>query len=162
MGDPKKQKKKYDSPKKPYDKSRIENEKTILKEFGLRRKKEIWRAENTLRNFRRRARELLAKPNENKEKELFQKLKSLGITCSKLDDVLGISLENMLSRRLQTIVFKKGLANTAKQARQLIVHGHVIVDGRKVRWPSYLMQNSEEDKIIINMKLTQEKVGEAQ
>lgn len=153
MGHPKKQKKKYESPKKPYDKSRIESEKNILKEFGLRRKHEIWRAESMLRNFRRRARELLARPDEKKEKDLFQKLHSLGVTCLKLDDILGVSLENILSRRLQTVVFKKGLANTSKQARQLIVHGHVSIDGKKIRWPSYLMQSNEEDKITVDLKI---------
>ena len=131
MGQPKKSRRRYSRPKRPYDKERIVREKKILKDFGLRRKHEIWKAENKLRNFRRRARELLAEKDDTGKKELFDKLNSIGFRVEKLDDVLDLKLEDILSRRLQTFVFKKGLANTLKQARQLIVHRHVIVGDRK-------------------------------
>ncbi|HLD49406.1 MAG TPA: 30S ribosomal protein S4 [archaeon] len=151
MGHPKKQKKKYERPRKPYDKVRIEKEKNILHEFGLRRKKEIWRAEAILRNYRRRARELQAQKDEKKEKEMFEKLKKMGLVNddANIEDVLGLTLHDLLSRRLQTIIYKKGMAFTPKQARQLIAHGHIRLEGRKVNYPSYLVKKGEEDLIEI-------------
>ena len=120
MGHPKKQRKKYSSPKEPFNKDRIEREKNLEKEFGLRRKHEIRRIEAVLRNFRRRARDLQAKPDEKKKKELFEKLSKLGLIekDAQLDDVLGIKAETILSRRLQTIVYKKSLTNSIKQSRK--------------------------------------------
>ena len=150
MGQPKKFKKKYERPKKPYDKERIESERKVLNDFGLSRKKEIWRAESIVRDYRRRARELQAKKNELAEKELVTRLNRLGIQCKRLDDVLQINLDNILSRRLQTIVFKKGMANSMRHSRQLIVHGHVTVDNKRVSWPSYIVEKDVEDRISLS------------
>lgn len=145
----KRQRKKYEKPKKPWDKERIEKEKEILKKFGLRRKKEIWIAEALLRKYRRLARNLAAKRDKEKEQVLIQKLVRLGLLKenSTLDDVLGLTVEDILERRLQTILFKKGLAVTPKQARQFIVHGKVKIGERKILYPSYLVLKEEEDKI---------------
>lgn len=148
------QRKKYKRPIKPWDKERIEKEKEILKKFGLRRKREIWRAEALLRKFRRLARSLIGKKDEKREKILIEKLIRLGILkkgCD-LNDVLSLTIEDILKRRLQTIVFEKGLANTIKQARQFIVHGHIKINGRKVVYPSYLVKKEEEDKIQVDVK----------
>ncbi len=153
MGHPKKQRKKYESPRKLWDKSRIEKDKKTLDEFGLRRKRELWRFESILREFRRRARELQAKRDETREKDLFEKLSGMGIRCTSLDDVLSINLENILSRRLQTIVYKKGIANSPMHARQLIVHGHVAIKDRKISWPSYIVKRSEEDAISLRPEI---------
>ncbi|MFH0832635.1 MAG: 30S ribosomal protein S4 [Candidatus Aenigmatarchaeota archaeon] len=153
MGHPKMQRKKYETPFKPYYKDRIEREKKLLAEFGLRRKHEIQRAESILRDFRRRARELLAKKNDKKEKELFDKVNKYGFNCSKLEDILGLNIENILSRRLQTIIFKKNFASTSKHARQMIVHGHVIVDDRRISWPSFLVPTELEAKIQLSPKI---------
>ena len=155
MGDPKKQRKKYETPLRPWDQKRIEEEIKIIKKYGLRRKNEIYRAESILRNFRRRARELAARKNEKQEKELIEKLNKLGIIekDASLDDVLELKLEDILNRRLQTIVFKKGLAKTPKQARQFIVHGHVKVDKVKIKWPSFLVPKKfEKDIQLIGVK----------
>ncbi len=155
MGHPKKQRRKYSRPKRPYNKERIELEKKIMKEFGLRRKKEIWRAEEILRNFRRRARDLQARPDERKKKMLFEKLERMGLVDknAKLEDVLEISLNDILSRRLQTIVYKKGLANTIKQARQFIVHGKVFVNGRKHPFPGTFINREDEESIMLDEKM---------
>ncbi|MBI4018032.1 MAG: 30S ribosomal protein S4 [Candidatus Aenigmarchaeota archaeon] len=160
MGHPKKQRSKYETPKRPYDKSRIERERKLLQDYGLRRKKEIWRAESILRNFRRRARDLQAKRDEKLEKELLGKLNKLGIRVSSVDDVLGVGLENILSRRLQTIVYKRGIANSARHARQLITHGHVHIDDRKVVWPSYLVSSHDETRIKLNPRIRTEMIKE--
>ncbi len=150
MGHPKKFKKKYERPKKPYDKSRIDAERKIKENFGLRRKREIWRAEGIVRDFRRRARALQAKRNEQEEKVLLEKLNKIGIPCRRLDDVLQIGLEDVLARRLQTILFKKGIANSVRHSRQLIVHGHVTVENKKIFWPSYIVEKDLEDKIALD------------
>lgn len=160
MGQPKKFRKKYERPKKPYDKARIETEKKIKENFGLRRKREIWRAEGIVRDFRRRARALQAKRNEESEKTLIDKINKLGIPSKRLDDVLQIGLDDILSRRLQTIIFKKGLANSMKHARQLIVHGHVTVHDKKVFWPSYIVEKNDEDKISLDPYITAKMIKE--
>ncbi|MBI2233199.1 MAG: 30S ribosomal protein S4 [Candidatus Aenigmarchaeota archaeon] len=153
MGHPKRQEKKYSRPQKPYDKDRIEREKKLEQDYGLRRKKEIWRAEGVLRDFRGRARDLQAHHDKKKEKDLIEKLNKLGIKCQTLDDILEANLNDLLSRRLQTIVHKKGLAHSPRQARQLIVHGHILVDRRRIRWPSYIIKQEEEGSVSLSPKI---------
>ena len=160
MGQPKKFKKKYSRPKKPYDKERIDTERKILNDYGLRRKKEIWRAEAIVRDFRRRARDLQAKNNQSDEQMLIQKLNKLGIHCKKLDDVLQITLDDILSRRLQTIIAKKGIANSMRHSRQLIVHGHVTVNEKKIFWPSYIVEKDLEEKISLTPRMSAKAVTE--
>lgn len=154
MGDPRRIRKKYQKPRHPWRADRIEAEKKILREYGLKNKKEIWRVETILRNYRRQARNLLALRGEEigrKEKELLHSLMRLGLLKENatLDDVLALKTRDLLDRRLQTIVYKKGLANTIKHARQLVVHGHVTVKGGKVTAPSYLVKADEEDSIQV-------------
>lgn len=154
MGDPRRIRKKYQKPRHPWRADRIEAEKKILREYGLKNKKEIWRVETILRNYRRQARNLLAlrgEETEKKEKELLQSLIRLGLLKKNatLDDVLALKTRDLLDRRLQTVVYKKGLANTIKHARQLIVHGHVTVKGGKVTAPSYMVRVDEEDSIRV-------------
>jgi small subunit ribosomal protein S4 len=153
MGHPRRQKKKYESPKRPYDKTRIELENKIKSEFGIRRKHEIRRAESILREYRRRARDLQAKMDEKEKNNLFEKLNNIGLSCSSLEDVLEIRLEHILARRLQTVVYKKGIANSPNHARQLITHGHISVGDKKILWPSYIVKRAEENKIKINPKI---------
>ncbi len=152
MGDPKKGKKKYSKPRKSFQKERMMKEKTIKESYGLKNKKEFYRAESIIRAKRATARKLLALDLEKrlkKEKELLDSLKKIGILNDKpaLDDVLTLTPEALLERRLQTIVWRKGLANTTKQARQFITHGHIAIKGNKVNIPSYLV-NAEEEKSI--------------
>jgi len=151
-------KKKRVSYLKRWDKVRIQKEKELMKKYGLRRKREIWRAEYIVRKYRRLARQLIANPNEKMEKEILNKLNKLGIlNAEKIEDVLNLTVENILERRLQTIVYKLKLANTLKQARQLIVHGHIEVNGRIIRQPSYLVSKEEEN--TIKLLLDPAKIG---
>ncbi len=158
MGDPKKHRKKYVTPKKPWDKVRLERESQLVIKYGLRNKRELWRFENILRKYRRVARDLLGKINlpgregelaRNKAKMVIDKLIRLGILNegATLDDILNLTVENFLERRLQTVVYRIGLAKTIKQARQLITHGHIAIDGRRVTAPSYIVERDEEGKI---------------
>ncbi len=163
MGDPKRQRKFYVTPVRPWDRSRLEREIQLVIKYGLRNKREIWRFQNILRKYRRVARDLLGKINlpgkegefaRAKAQAVIKKLQKFGILKENatLDDVLDLSVENFLERRLQTIVFRQGLAKTIKQARQMIVHGHVEVDGRKVTCPSFIVLKDLESKIGLRGK----------
>jgi len=152
MGDPKKIRRKYDKPSHPWQKDRIDSENVLVKKYGLANKKEIWKALSFLRNARRQARELLASHDEASMKQsadLITMLQKYGILKdeSTLEAVFTLSLEDILDRRLQSLVFRKGLAKTPKQARQFIVHKHIILNGAKVSIPSYLVPKSIEDSI---------------
>lgn len=159
-------KKKFKQPRQLWDKERIEKEHALMKTFGLRRKREIWKAESILRSMRRRARNLAAKRDKIQEKVLLDKLNKIGLLDKNatLDDVLSLTIENILERRLQSIVFRKKLANTPKQARQLITHGHISVDGRKTFYPSFMVPTGLENKISFcsesKIKIPKPKTGE--
>ena len=152
MGDPKKQKKKFSTPNHPWQKERIEAEKELLKQYGLRRKYEIWKMDSLLKDFLNRAKTLIAQRNPQSElekKQLLQRLNSLGLLKkdSKVEDVLNLTLKDVMERRLQTLLIRKQLARTMKQAREFITHEHVAIGERKVTAPSYLVTISEEPGI---------------
>ncbi len=152
MGDPKKQKKKYEPPRFPWRSDILQGELRLLGEYGLRNKRELWHHRTMLSRFRGIARSLLGvSPNERVkvEAQLLERLKRLGILPENavLDNVLDLAIENILERRFQTIVFRKGLAKSIYQARQLITHGHIAIGNRKVYSPSYLVQRDEENQI---------------
>ena len=155
MGDPKFSRKKYDTPSHPWEGERIANENELLRKYGLKNKQELWRTETQLRVFRQRARELQAKVRygdtqaEKERDELMARLDNLGVISNEasLDDILTLDVETLLGRRLQTLAYMKGLSNSAKQARQFIVHGHVSIDGKKVSIPGYMVKRSEEEAI---------------
>ena len=158
MGDPKRHRKKYITPTHPWDKVRLEKEVQLVIKYGLRNKRELWRFQNILRKYRRVARDLLAKIHlpgkegrmaKQKADMVIKKLTKIGVLKedATLDDILNLTVEDFLERRLQTIVYRMGLANSIKQARQMIVHGHIAVDGRRVTAPSYIVEKDEENKI---------------
>jgi small subunit ribosomal protein S4 len=152
MGHPKKTKKHYRKPRRTWDKSRMDKEAVLVETYGLKNKREIRIVEEKLRKKRKSARELLVLESEErskKQKELISSLAKIGILDANAvaDDVLGLGVEEFLERRLQTIVWRKGLAKTAKQARQIITHGHIGVTGRKLDVPGYAVKKSEETKI---------------
>ena len=138
----------YSNPKKPFDKLRIEDERKIIEEFGLKNKKEIWKAEAKVKLVREKAKNLIKSPPE-KQKILFDQLKEIGIKADSLTSAFALETKDYLERRLQTIVFKKGLANTIKEARQKIVHRKILVDRKVINKPSYLVPVELENKITI-------------
>ncbi len=156
MGDPKFSRAKFERPSHPWEAERIKAENELLKKYGLKNKKELWRSQYTLRRFRQRARELQArvrtgdKQAEKEREQLLRRLGRLGLLPlegTTLDDVLALDVEAILSRRLQTLTFLKGLAFTPRQARQFIVHGHVSIAGRRVTIPGVLVSRTEENSI---------------
>jgi len=151
----KRQRKKYETPTRPWDKERLERERELVNKYGLTKKREFWRVEAELRKIRRLARVLAAKKDKEKEKILVEKLVRLGLLSENatLDDVLGLNVENLLERRLQTLIVKKGFANTLKQVRKFIVHAKVKIGERKITFPSYIVPKNEEDKIQVLISL---------
>jgi small subunit ribosomal protein S4 len=164
MGDPKKQRKKYDTPRFRWRKDILQEELKLLGQFGLRNKHELWRHKTMLSKTRGIARSLIGKTPEERvkmENELLTRLKKLGVLdeTAVLDNVLDLSIEDLLERRLQTLVFRKGLARTIFQSRQLITHGHVTIGNRRVTVPSYTVSKEEEEKVMYSPQsaLTNEK-----
>ena len=153
MGDPRKQRRKYERPTHPWKAERITEEKEICNKYGLKNRKELWRVKSKIRRFRQQARNLLASSGEEvmkEKKELFDKLTRLGILENPtIEDILAIKAEDLLERRLQSQVYSKGIANTVKEARQLITHNHVIVGNRVITIPSYTISKAEEDNITL-------------
>ena len=150
--------KKWVRPFKRWDKRRIIEERRLMKLYGLKNKKELWRAQAELRRIRAFARKLLplsGPEREKGEKELLGRLYRLGLLPEKatLDDVLSLTTQDILERRLQTMVWRRGLARTVKQARQFIVHGHVYVGGVRIRSPSYWVRRGEENQIILDPRI---------
>ncbi len=152
MGDPRKQKKKYSKPRHPWQAARLEEEAKLIKDYALKNKKELWKAASLLKKFRRKSKEITASRSEQAKKEesqLLNKLVKLKLLPpnSKIEDILEINITVLLERRIQTIVYKKELARTSAQARQMIVHGHIAIKGQKVDIPSYLVSEDEEQNI---------------
>jgi small subunit ribosomal protein S4 len=149
MGDPKKLRKKYSTPSHPWQKLRIDEEKELTREFGFKNKKEIWKLNSKLQAFKIRVKKLITQSDEQSEKDkvnLVLKLQKLGVISSSavLEDILSVNLREMCGRRLPTILVKKGLARSVKQARQFITHEHILVGTRKITFPSYLVDTDEE------------------
>ena len=152
MGDPRKQRKKYKKPSHPWQKTRIDEEKILIQEYGLKNKKDLWRMSSKLAKFKQQAKSLIAKTDKQaiKEKDLFmKKLQKLSLIKAEatLDDILDLSVKDLLERRLQTIVLRKGYAKTIKQSRQMIVHQHITVNDQKLDVPSFIVPALFEDKI---------------
>lgn len=152
MGDPRKFKAKYSGPGHPWQRARIESERGVVREFGLLSKRELWKVDSKLKVFANQAKRLIALRTvqaELEKKQLIDRVSRYGLLSAgaKLDDVLGLDVRDLLNRRLQTLVLKKGLARTPVQARQFIVHGHILVGSKKVSSPSYLVPVDEEAQI---------------
>lgn len=142
--------KNYSRPKRPFEKVRIEEEKKIKKEFGLKNKREIWKAEAKVSLMREKAKKLIS-ANSEEQGAFFKRLQKQGFDVKTISDVLSLDKKDFLSRRLQTILVNKKLALTPKQARQMIVHKKVLVEGKAVNIPSYLIPVNLENKITLKV-----------
>jgi len=151
MGDPRKLKKKYESPRKLWDTTRIQEESGLKEEYGLKSTRELWKSKAELGKVRREARKLLSKGDKGtaQAKDLLTKIVRLGLgtETTTVEDLLSLTLRDVLERRLQTQVYKKGFAKSVSQSRQLIKHGFISINGKKVSVPGYVVPVSEEKLI---------------
>lgn len=155
MGDPRKIRKKYETPRHPYEGERIKAENQIVGAYGLKNKRELWKAESELRKYRTNARDIQASLRlgdtraAEQVKSMIGRLSRYGILSENAtsDDILALNVQSFLERRLQTLVMRKGLARTPGMARQLIVHGHISVGERKVTIPGYKVLKLEEESV---------------
>ncbi len=144
----KRKKKLYQRPMKLYQKGRIMEENVLVKKYGLKNKREIWKTLAKVNYFRKRAMALSRASSEEQE-VFFNKLQNVGLKVKSMADVLGLKVEDLLNRRLPTIIVSKGLATTPKQARQMVVHKKILVDGGVVNIPSYIVPTNLESKITV-------------
>ena len=161
MGQPKFNRRKYDTPSHPWQGERIKAEKEVQTKFGLKTKTELWKAQSRLREVRSQARALIARTRNPSDVQaatesrlLIDRLQRQGYLGDNagLNDVLALDLERILNRRLQTQVYLKGLARTPNQARQFVSHGCILIGERRVTVPSYVVRRGEEDAILIDPK----------
>ena len=148
MGDIKRKRKMFSRPKKLFDRTRMDEENILVKKYGLKNKREIWKAKTAVSKLRRRAKGLIGK-SDDEQRAFFDKLNKVGMGVTDISDVLALTEENVFERRLQTFVFKKKLATTVKGARQLIVHKNVLVNGKVVNIPSFVVTLDLEEKIVL-------------
>jgi small subunit ribosomal protein S4 len=157
MAYPGKKSKSFETPRHPWQEARMASEVQLVKAYGLRNKREVWKAASMLRMYRSEARELLASAanaqdrgleghQKTQSEEILSKLIRYGIIKpdANIDDILSLKTENLLERRLQTQVLRLGLARTVIQARQFITHGHIAVNGRKATIPGMLLSKEDE------------------
>ncbi|MEM0106995.1 MAG: 30S ribosomal protein S4 [Candidatus Micrarchaeaceae archaeon] len=152
MGAPKSNRKKYEKPKKIWDLQRIKRDSAFIKEYGLKNRRELWKVQSKLSRLRGNVRLLLSgsEANRGEEGNIISYLLRKGVLSGEspsLESVLDLNETSFLNRRLQTVVFKRGLARTIKQARQLIVHGFIAIDGKRVTRPSYMLDKDEDSKV---------------
>lgn len=153
MGDPPKLRNKFARPKRLWDKDRIQEEKVLKKEYGLKSMRELWVTLGELKKYRREARRLLSLTEEEREKDagrILTKLAKLGVLQqgAVAEDILGLSVKELLERRLQTLVLRKGMARTMRQSRQLITHGFITLEGRRIETPGYIVDKESEASLV--------------
>jgi small subunit ribosomal protein S4 len=152
MGDPKKKHKTYTTPKRPYDTDTLTDELRLIGMYGLRNKRELWKARTKLSTIRRRAREMLSlTPEERAESQnsMLTRLHRMGLVRegATLEEALTLTIEDLLERRLQTMVWRRDLSHNLFQSRQMITHGHISIFGQKINAPSYHVNIEDESTL---------------
>ncbi len=148
----KKKSKKYQKPRHPWNWQNLAKEKSLRQDYGLKNKKEIWKAESRVRKYRKIARQIIGEEEtetQEKREKFLKKLRKQGLIRKngQIDDILSMTTKDYLERRLQTLAWRKGYGKTPKQARQLITHGHIKVNGRKTTKPGMIISKKDEDTI---------------
>ena len=151
MGAPRRNRSKFEKPRDRWNIARIKNDRELLEQYGLKNMKELWKVQSEISRIRGNARKLLSGASQQggEMEKIVGRLSRLGVTTSNatLDDLLDLKENALLERRLQTVVFRKGLARSIEQARQLTVHGFISISGKKVNRPGYMVDSQTEKSI---------------
>lgn len=167
MGAPKRNGRKFEKPKDIWNAQRISADNALITKYGLKNMSELWKAQFEVSRIRRNVRLLLSgvPHGETLQRDIMGRLERLGVIQGgvTLDSLLDLDENALLERRLETIVFKKGLARTPKQARQIIVHGFIAINGKRVNRPGYMVNKDEEAHISyykpIDLTVNEQKAG---
>ncbi len=158
MGHPKFARPKTQTPAHPWKAARIEEEHALKEQFGLKKvggMREIWREKSALRRHRNQAMKLIGRVDSSEghyareKSDLVESMHRKGLLAegSSIDDVLQISVEHMLARRLQSVVYYRGLAPSMRAARNMIVHGHISIGQQRMTVPGYKILRTEEESL---------------
>ena len=145
----------FRKPKRPFEKDRLDAEMKVVGEYGLKNKREVWRVQYVLSKMRSAARELLTKDEKDDDRifhgeALLRRMVRYGLLLDserKLDFVLGLTSSKLMERRLQTKVFKQGLAKSIHHARVLIRQRHIRVGRQICDIPSFMVRTDSEKHI---------------
>jgi small subunit ribosomal protein S4 len=164
MGDPRKSRKSYSRPRRIWTSDQLSSELYVIGSYGLRNKRELWKAQTEVAGFRNQARALLALPAEQRrqrEIDLLRYLGRLGLIdeSASLDDILNLKIEHLLERRLQTMTMRKINTKSPYTARQIVVHGHVSIGDRFVNLPGHIVKKDEEDKLLVHIEVSHSPPG---
>jgi len=153
MGDIRRPRKKYQTPSHPWEAARMAEEKPLMKEYGLSNKRDLWKMSSYAKTIAIQAKKLIAKRDDEqsiKEKELLmQRLIRYNLIRpgDPIETALSLNSKDILERRLQTMVVRKNLARSMKQARQLVTHKHIMVNKKVITSPAYLVSALEENQL---------------
>lgn len=157
MGDPRRIRKNYANPRMQWNEANLAYEKEIKRDYKPKNKKEIWKMTAFLQNIKDQAKSInsmlgTARRSQAlvEQDQLIARVKRFGLIKKEditLGDLLGLELRDVMERRLQTLVVRKKLARTMSQSRQFITHGHILVAGKKLTSPSYMVPLSDDETI---------------
>jgi small subunit ribosomal protein S4 len=143
---PKRNRRKFSRPRKIYDITLIKDENGLITKYGLKSRREVWKASFAIEKMRNIAKTLITASDDKKE-EFIERQKAKGFEINSIADVLALSKEDYLKRRLESVVVKKGFAKTHNQARQLITHKHIKIGNQIINSPSHLTTLEEEKNL---------------